>query len=78
MRQFEIQHTTTRGLRMITNANRSGSVRDESGKDRREKPQDEVRSGRSSDRPEVVKRQKFKLRRQKIKEISGELMLVDA
>jgi hypothetical protein len=64
---------------MITNANRSGSVRDESRKDRREKkPQDDVRSGRSSDKPEATEKKKLKLRRQKIIETDGERMLIDA
>jgi hypothetical protein len=63
---------------MITNANRSGAVRDESGKDRRKAPQDDVRSGRSSDKPDVAEKQKLTLRRQKIIEIDGERMLVDA
>lgn len=63
---------------MIVNANRSGLVRDESGKDRREKPQDDVRSGRSSDKPEAAEKHRLKLRRQKIIDVDGERVLVDA
>jgi hypothetical protein len=63
---------------MITNSNRSGSIRDESGKDRREKPEDDVRSGRSSDGPAAAEETRLKLRRQKIIDVAGERKLVDA
>jgi hypothetical protein len=63
---------------MITNADRSGSVRDEARKDKRQKPQDDVRSGRSSEAPSAYEEQKLKLRRQKIVDVNGERVLVDA
>lgn len=63
---------------MISNSNRSGFVRVEPGEDRRRKPQDEVRSGRVSDKPVKEKKKAFGLpRKQKIKEIDGELRVVD-
>lgn len=65
---------------MISNSNRSGFVRVEADDKRRTKPhQDDIRSGRVSDKPSKEKKRAFGLRRrQKIKEVDGELRLVDA
>jgi hypothetical protein len=62
---------------MITNADRSGSVRVEIGKDRRTEQQDETRSGSVSDRAPQDEKRHFG-RRQKIAEVNGERVLVDA
>jgi hypothetical protein len=64
---------------MITNANRSGSVRVEPGEeDRRDKPQDDRRSGRISDKPSKDKKRTFGLaRRQRIRTVNGRLELED-
>jgi hypothetical protein len=63
---------------MIANSNRSGSVRARPGKDQREKPQDDVRSGRSADEPLATPQGRLWLRRQKIIEVNGKRKLVDA
>jgi hypothetical protein len=62
---------------MIANSHRSGVVRVERGEDR-QKPQSDVRSGRSSEGEPVDERQQLNLRRQKIVEVDGELRLIDA
>jgi len=61
---------------MISNANRSGVVRTKPGEDRH-KPQDDVRSGRSCDKPDRTESKRLDLRRQKIVEVNGVRRLVD-
>lgn len=67
---------------MITNANRSGSLKVKSGE--RDvhpptRPQDEVRSGKVSERAVKERSTRFgKTRQQKIVSVDGKLELVDA
>jgi hypothetical protein len=62
---------------MISNANRSGLVRSKPGDDRRKPHQDDVRSGRSGDKPMQAKSRRLDLRRQKIIEVNGVRRLFD-
>lgn len=62
---------------MIANAHRSGVVRSERGDDR-QKPQDDIRSGRSSEGVSSNERRDVNLRRQQIVEVNGERRLVDS
>lgn len=68
--------TTTRGLAMIANAHRSGVVVSERS-DERQKPQSDVRSGRSAEGQQKDERKDVNLRRQRIIEVNGERRLVD-
>lgn len=62
---------------MISNANRSGVVRTKRGEDRH-KPRDDIRSGRSGDKPELTESKRLTLHRQKIIDVNGQRRLVDA
>ena len=66
-------------MQMINNANRGGFVRERPTKELRDKPQDESRSGSSTQvDSEAPKQETLLLPRKKIVEIDGRRRLVDA
>lgn len=63
---------------MITNANRSGTLRVKFDEPRDEKPQDDNRSGRISEQPPRPKAKRFGLEKsQEIVSVDGRLELMD-
>jgi hypothetical protein len=63
---------------MITNANRSGSVRAESKERQKPAHHHETRSGSASEQEPKEERREFgRGRRQRIAEVNGQLVLVD-